>query len=467
MPKHLPTFKHLLHSSQQPQKAEPKEKSVNDLLSSSRSLRPRDVPPHLNGASSSNERIWSPSPIASTSGTSGLGGLVDVEQGGVHPAEILRRSNLAHRQASRGVAGPAPPPSWRPSASSTNTSISSSSDSYHSKALAQPVSTKQLISSAALLSNSPTTPKNTLVEHCLKTVLRYLEDDTPLYYSSHEEDEATGEIDQEENTYTLGEILREQIPYLSLHLKSSLLHTASLLPSDSPYRISDKSLLAILSDPPPDLDPSLVNGLDKIDISSDQSRDLESDWDVPGITEPVLSHLSLTLHPSPQSLLPRIPNLTSITSLNLGYCTLPSDLDRLVSALPAGLRELTLAGARFGGKGVTEEGMRRGFASMGRKLIVLKILDLSFLRLQLTSKLLEGLLIPGNTKLPSLRILGLRGVTNVDQGDRGYSNGAAMDGVPECASGDKVQNEDVGRVKKEVVDLLRNGGRGKYIEVIW
>ncbi|OCF58445.1 hypothetical protein L486_04478 [Kwoniella mangroviensis CBS 10435] len=459
MPKHLPTFKHLLHSSQQVQRTDTKsEKSVNDLLSSSRNARPRDVPPHLNGTST-NERVWAPSPIASTCGTSGIGGLVEVENGGVHPAEILRRNNIAHRQASRSVAGPAPPPSWRPSQSSSSTTDIAPGHAHATRS-PQPITTWQLKLSTSLLSNSPITQSNTLVEHCLRTVLRYLEDDQPILYSPEE-----GNSDEPEESYTLGEILREQIPYLSLHLRSSLLHTASLLPSTSQHRLSDKSILAISSDPPPDR-PGLTFG-DGLRESDKQNQDdgigIGNDWDAPSISEPTLTHLSLTLHSSPQSILPRIPNLSSITSLNLGYSTLPSDLDRLVSVLPAGLRELSLVGTTFGGKVISEDGLRRGFGTLGRKLIVLKILDLSFPRFELTPKILEGLLLPGKTKLPSLRVLGLRGLKE----DGANLERSVVDGITKCDHGGTDCIQGVNKMKKEVVELLRNSGRSKYVESIW
>ncbi len=80
MPKHVPTFKHLLTSTQAPQQSEHREKSVNDLIASSRVHKPvqRDLPPHI----TRGERVWAPSTT--------VGGLVDVEDGGIHPYEIAR-----------------------------------------------------------------------------------------------------------------------------------------------------------------------------------------------------------------------------------------------------------------------------------------------------------------------------------------------------------------------------------------
>jgi len=75
MPKHVPTFKHLLASAQPLRESEYRERSVNELIASSRAQKPvqRDLPPHIVGS----ERVWAPS--------SGPSGLPDVEDGGVHP----------------------------------------------------------------------------------------------------------------------------------------------------------------------------------------------------------------------------------------------------------------------------------------------------------------------------------------------------------------------------------------------
>jgi hypothetical protein len=89
MPKHVPTFKHLIATSYTRGPERCPEKSVNDLLSSSRtgqhaassSLGPlgRETPPHLRHG----ERVWMPSP--GTAGDGGGLGLVDVQEGAVHP----------------------------------------------------------------------------------------------------------------------------------------------------------------------------------------------------------------------------------------------------------------------------------------------------------------------------------------------------------------------------------------------
>ena len=78
MPKHVPTFKHLLNTSAtNAQAADPPERGVNELLASSRRHKPvqREIPPHI----ARGERIWAPSADAGSSG------LVEFEDGGVHP----------------------------------------------------------------------------------------------------------------------------------------------------------------------------------------------------------------------------------------------------------------------------------------------------------------------------------------------------------------------------------------------
>ncbi|WWC65405.1 uncharacterized protein I303_108023 [Kwoniella dejecticola CBS 10117] len=454
MPKHLPTFKHLLHSTQTDQKAEPKQKSVNDLISSSRNARPvagssRDVPPHLAG-----ERVWSPSSTSSTTGSAG--GLVDVEEGGVHPAEILRRSNIAQRQASRYVAGPAPPPSWRPTTTSSGPSSSSTSQ-VDARAIApkdQPVTTDQLTASSALLSASPShssrpSQSDTLVKFCFMAVLRHLEDERVIY--TPDEDGLGGE-----GIYTLGRLLREQIPYLSSPLKSAFLDIASTLPSNYPHRLSDRAFLAILSETP----------AEEHHVES-QSSDTSTvnDWDIPPISDTAISHLPITLHPSPHQLLSRISELNSITSLNLAYSTLPSDMDKLVSVLPAGLRELGLVGIRFGGKTVDDLNLRRGFSALSRKLIVLRMLVLSHPRFDLTMNILEGLLSPGNSKLPSLRTLGLRGLTDSPHSDNGQTTYREVE--KRACEDEKDWQCGVKISRQEVIAMIKASGRNKYVEVIW
>ncbi|WWD20553.1 hypothetical protein CI109_105029 [Kwoniella shandongensis] len=480
MPKHVPTFKHLLHTPLTPQRSESKEsKSVNDLLATSRILRPsvRDVPPHI---IASGERVWTPpTSIASGSGGGGGLGLIDVEEGGVHPAELLRRSRISHRQASRSVAGPAPPPSWRASQSSSTSSTSATLSSSSKHVPSRPVSTSQLAESSSLFATSKNSlhshvQKPRLVELCFRVVLRHLEDEEIIYVSSSGEadDEETTEVpgwreeEGREEQYTLGRVLREQVSYLEPHLKSALLATASILPESHPSRLTDQSFLSILADPPPDDDsPSPTLNHDHTTSSSPED---EVDWDTPLLSSnsTTFTQLPITLHPSPHTLLRQIPMSTSLTSLNLAYSTLPSDLDKLVSVLPPGLRELGMAGVKFGSRksgAVGEDTLRRGFGALGRKLIVLTMLDISFPRFELTFKLLISLLHPASSHLPSLRRLGLRGylspvtceVTADEAGD------VKVDGV------NGVTSSGTDEARKSVVEIVRGGGRMRYVEIVW
>ncbi|KAK8850373.1 hypothetical protein IAR55_004291 [Kwoniella newhampshirensis] len=457
MPKHVLTFKHLLHTPLTSRRSDDREsKSVNDLIASSRILRPiaRDVPPHV----SAGERVWTP-PVASASG-SALG-LIDVEEGGIHPAELLRRYRISQRQASRSAAGPAPPPSW--CLSSETTSQTSAAVSTATKDLPiQPVSTHQLRQSSSLFSTL-TSPehRSRLVDFCFKVVLRHLEDEQLVYFSSGDaNDEEMGHDEQ----YTMGGVLREQVMYLEPHLKYSLLEVASLLPETHPHRLTDRSLPSILSDPPPDIGDNSQFG-DHIAPSS--STDYV-EWDNPSFsTSTTLIHLPLTLHASPHSLLRQLPSASSLTSINLAYSTLPSDLDKLVSVLPPGLRELGLAGVRIGthrGAIVSEETLRRGFSALGRKLIVLRMLDLSFARFDLTPKILTSLLHPASTHLPSLRSLGMRGYLK-SRGSRTGDDGSTD--IIEVDRVDSVGGAKRDEARKSVMDIVRGGGRKRYVEVVW
>lgn len=95
MPKHTPTFKHLLSAPTDPYQAESnkkREKSVNELLASSRAASSsaasalagqRDLPPHIAGRGGREDhvKVWVPGDAGDT-GLSGGGVMGD---GGVHP----------------------------------------------------------------------------------------------------------------------------------------------------------------------------------------------------------------------------------------------------------------------------------------------------------------------------------------------------------------------------------------------
>ncbi|WVF68153.1 hypothetical protein IAT40_002916 [Kwoniella sp. CBS 6097] len=591
MPKHVPTFKHLLHTSQTP-RAEPhaREKSVNELLSSSRQSKLRDTPPHIASDAASGERVWNPSSSAgsSSSANAGIGlgagarGLLDVEDGGVHPAELLRRMNLSNWRAARSVAGPAPPLSWRPSSSTDSNGHTARSDPNPSSISTwdKAVSSTQLASSSKLFTSGPVDSsagssrsrtarhamRASLVDFCFRVVLKHLEDET-VVYSPEVADNAESESGQQEcetfdfgtgisvqvvsesskamtETYTMGRLLREQVPYLTTPLKGALLRQASLLPSSNSSRLSDRSILAILSDPPPDLEDGAIDpfltGQEDPSSNGGGGRAVETcrrnsniapeidDWDASDALDSstIISDLPLTLHPSPHVILRRIPMTSSITSLNLAYSTLHPDLEKLVAVLPPGLRELGLVGVRFGGNGkssgpskktvieghVDEDALKKAFGSLGRKLIVLKVLDLSYPRFNLTSKLLTFLLQPPKSKLPSLRILGLRGhaqeKNNLDvavedgqgtpdeevpdfdtnavggvedagartgTGTRGSNGDVSTSCRREHTASEQLHNytveagivyEDEIRAKKKVLEIVRSGGR-RYVHVDW
>ncbi|WVR08477.1 hypothetical protein IAU60_005532 [Kwoniella sp. DSM 27419] len=481
MPKHVPTFKHLIHTSLTPQRHEsPPSKSVNDLLSSSRHVYQttgRDIPPHVGGAgtngTSPGERVWAPSPtaVAGSSGAGGTGGLIDLEDGGVHPAELLRRANLSRRQATRSTAGPVPPPSWRATTAPVTTPIPGSSASASTRPN-RPVTSQDLVLSASLMSErSPLPPGkfSTLMEHCFSVVLRYLDDETIIYSLDGEDGVALDLADPEHSTYTLGRLLREQVPYLSTNLKAALINVAATRPTSEP-RLSDRSLLAVLAEPPPEPD------LSADDSSVGRTEHDEIDWDAQE-TSTLITHLPLTLHPSPHTLIRRIPFAPSLTSLNLAYSTIPSDMERLVAVLPPGLRELSLAGTKVASKGGSsglqgDEGLRRGLAALGRKMIVLRTLDMSFVHFDMSTKMLISLLHPGTSKLPSLRQIGLRG--HLPRSGTASDSMTLEDSVTGWAGANAAkeiarsgQEVEVDGLRKSMLDVVRSGGRVKYVDVIW
>lgn len=216
----------------------------------------------------------------------------------------------------------------------------------------------------------PTAGPNRLLEHCLLTVLRYLDDDEVITLDENEDlDESEGDR-VADHGWTRGELLREQAGYLESPLKSALLEMSSLQPEGSALRLSDVSLKAMLgySDPGQSSHPS-----DQPDEWDGTSVHSTGSWETADTTLP---HLPLILHPAPHAILRLLPSLhsLSLTSLNLAYSTEPMELEKLVNVLPAGLRELGLAGIRIGrGKSGGQEEWRRGLGVLSRKLIVLRV----------------------------------------------------------------------------------------------
>lgn len=253
--------------------------------------------------------------------------------------------------ASRTTAGPAAPPSWHAAtrlASRPKLTTQITQD-Y------PPVTATQLEEASSLFTHRPrqrNKPVPRLLDFCFDVFLRCVDDESVIYAPEHGE-----EIEQHENeTYTMGRLLREQVAYLEPHLKTDLIDAASLLPEASKH-ISDRSYKAILYNLPPDL-------------SEERDNTHESDWDTPDL-DFHLTHLPLTLHPSPLTFFRSIPSISSLTSINIAYSTIP-DLEGLVDILPKGLRELGLAGVSIK-KG--EDSVKKGFIRLARKLIVLKVSD--------------------------------------------------------------------------------------------
>lgn len=177
-----------------------------------------------------------------------------------------------------------------------------------------------------------------------------MDDESVIYAPEHGE-----EIEQQDNeTYSMGRLLREQTTYLEPHLKTDLVDAASLLPETSKH-ISDRAYKAMLYDLPPD-------------ISEEEDTVHENDWDTPDV-DAHLTHLPLTLHSSPVTFLRSVPSVSSLTSINIAYSIIP-DLEGLVNVLPKGLRELGLAGISIKNG---EDSVKKGFIRLARKLIVLKV----------------------------------------------------------------------------------------------
>lgn len=328
-------------------------------------------------------------------------------------AELLRRSNLARRQASRSVAGPAPPPSWRsrPAAIASSSKSASMDTSSSWSSTRQPVTSAQLSDSSEIFhhpllfegstashNNLQKTRKHergvaSLTEYCLRTVLAYLEneEEVDIWDNGDPDVEGGGIASRGGMMTTVGAIFREQTSSFDTHLKSRMLDIASIMPESSTSRLSDRSLQAILSLPPAGDLSHDTGWTDVDDTHADLALcsledDEDTDWEATDMTSDrtrLINHLPLTLHSAPPQFLRSLPNLSalSLTSLNLAYSTIPYDLDRLVAVLPSGLRALSLCGVRFGrvqnGRQVDqiawEQRVVGSFTKLARKLVVLKV----------------------------------------------------------------------------------------------
>lgn len=267
-------------------------------------------------------------------------------------AELLRRTQVAQRQASRSAPGPAPPLSWRPAVSGKYQQKSTRPE------LERLITVNDLRRSAEMFARpiavgSTTIGPARLVEQCLTAIMAALASDNQIA------------MEEGGGTAVLGDVMRDQVGYLAPHLKAGLLETNSFLLKENDNRLSDKSLRAILNDPEEDE----VNDWEGESGTSDGAE-----WEVSTAS---LHYLPLTLHPSPTAFLRHIPSFSimALSSLNLAYSTL-GDLDRLLAVLPSSLRELSLCGVKLkGGEGrlVDGDAWRRALGAMGRKLIVLTV----------------------------------------------------------------------------------------------
>ncbi|BEI85555.1 hypothetical protein CcaverHIS002_0509560 [Cutaneotrichosporon cavernicola] len=352
MPKHALTFKHLL-GTVSTQRGQTDSLSVNDLLERSRASsasRPsKEPPPHL---------VWTP-------GNSGP------DSTGVHPAELLRREQQAHAYAARRVAGPAPPRSWR--------QRDTKAPDRPVVAPEQEANELELAAAETFLGHPPRIESGPprLVDICSRLTLQLLRDDTVVW-------------DEDGERVTMAEAVRAGVAELDLHLRGALLSASALLPPASPLRLADGDIRVLLDEA----------------FSREEEED---EWDTEA-TRPTLHHLPLMAHPAPMRLLRDIPRFTglTLTSLDLGFCALPP-LERLVAALPSGLRALGIAGVRAAPK--TSPEWERGLGALARKMIVLKTLDVSYFPLgtRATVAALFPVRTSGPQVLPSLRALRLLG----------------------------------------------------------
>ncbi|WVO17579.1 hypothetical protein L204_105276 [Cryptococcus depauperatus] len=423
MPRHVPTFKHLLHTSQSQRRQQPEQTERPR-----RRRIVRDIPPYILG-----QNVWSPN----TAGGVDADLLVDLDKGGIHPAELLRRFEHSRWLASQTTAGPAEPPSWH----AARKFAALKSQRMKRQLIEYPlVTTLQLEAVSAFFSHHPkirARPISRLTDCCLYTIIQNIDNGTIIYEPDDRKEEA---INQEDETYTIGRLLREQVNYLDQHLKQDLLDAESLLPEDYP-RISDESYCAILCDQLP---------LEHCD----DGKEAVEDWEDCSTTDFVnFTHLPLTLHPDPSQLLRRIPFVSSLLSINLAYSTI-ADLGNLVEVLPKSVQELGFAGVRMEKQG--EDTIKKGLIRLARKLLVLKTLDLSNPRYPLSTSMLEATLHPAETNFPSLRRIGLQGVL-----DQLYSKTKSL------PTSKKDGQEKVIETREGLKHIVRSERSIQYVEIVW
>jgi hypothetical protein len=242
----------------------------------------------------------------------------------------------------RRAAGPAAPPSWRTVPTSFTT------PAIRSDLNPDPgVTRQQLIEASSLLSKGKVTPPPTLgvaslTEYVFRTVIQYLDCEEVCW------------IDEDGSTTTYGEFLRKEVAEYDIRFKLGILASHSSYPTP---RLSDKTVRSLLEPP----------GSGYSEHPNDTGHD---DWDE-GLIMPMVHHLSLTLHPTPHRLLKLmnpLPNI-ALTSLDLAYCNIPVQVEKFVSALPVGLKELGLAGVRC----LSEKEFVKMLVLLGRRLVLLLV----------------------------------------------------------------------------------------------
>ena len=244
---------------------------------------------------------------------------------------------------SRRVAGPAPPPSWRSVPKSTSKSDQVSHD--------RGISRKDLVDASSLLRQATNTPSpvrglQPLSHYIYRAVIRYLE--SSEVYCIHDDGTST----------TWGQFLRNDVGHYRENFKSGLLANHSSHPTP---RLSDQTIQAVL------LPPSVSDG----DTPTNHTdTEIENDsWDE-GPLNDLIHHLGITLHPDPYRLLRSVNLLPTValTSIDLAYSAIPS-VDKLVGALPSGMKELGLVGVRC----PSGEELFRMLGMLGKRLKLLHV----------------------------------------------------------------------------------------------
>jgi len=248
-------------------------------------------------------------------------------------------TNTAPIQPRRRAAGPSAPPSWRTPPKAVAQNVESISD--------QVVTRDVLINATALLGvgkthASPVQGVHPLSHYIYRSVIPYL-DCSDVYW-----------IDEDGTTITYGQFYRNDVRGYDEKFKIGLLGNHSSHPTP---RLSDRSVKAILSPPDTDHGPPV------------ESASEEDDWDTGPLTERI-HHLGITLHPDPYRLLRSINPLPTValTSLDLAYSTIPQ-VEKLVEALPRGLKELGLVGVRCSSEGE----FTRMLGLLGKRLTLLHV----------------------------------------------------------------------------------------------